>query len=90
MSEEDMVLIVMHERGNTASATCTCMKGTWHHIWAWYAPVLSHRDDRMGQIFKTKKMPRASSDTPKKSLEQKLTPKISPAFFQFSRKHEMI
>ena len=59
----------------------TCMKGTWHHIWAWYAPVSSHRDDRMGQILKTKKMPRASNDTPKKSLNQKLTPKISPAEF---------
>ena len=86
MSEEDMVLIVMHERGNTASAMdstpyITCMKGTWHHIWAWYVPVSSHRDDWMGQILKTKKMPRASNDTPKKSLDQKLTPKISPAEF---------
>ena len=86
MSEEDMVLIVMHERGNTASAMDSTpyiymYESYLASIWAWYAPVSGHRDERMGQILKTKKMARASNDTPKQSLDQKLTPKISHAEF---------
>ena len=98
MSVEDMVLIVMHERGNTASAMDSTpyiymYESYLASIWAWYAPVSGHRDDRMGQILKTKKMARASNDTPKQSLDQKLTPKYPMLNFQalkFTRKHKMI
>ena len=67
MSEEDMVLIVMRERGNTASAMdSTLYMYIYERYLAsylgmvsprWVLQISSDRDDQMGQILKSKKNP---------------------------------